>query len=78
MTDGRITIHVGTAKAVFPNHTAFYNFILAHAWKRKDGTVVIGHGTSTWFNYDELNAEDVAKIPAYILDGIHRLKLRRY
>lgn len=78
MTDGRITIHVGTAKAVFPNRKALYNFILSYARKRKDGTVVIGHGTSTWFNYDELEVEDVAKIPAYILDGIHRLKLRRY
>lgn len=78
MTDGRITIHVGTAKAVFPNRKALYDFILSYARKRKDGTVVIGHGTSTCFSYDELKAEDVIKIPAYITDGIQALKLRRY
>lgn len=78
MTDGRITIHVGTAQAIFPNRKALYDFILSYARKRKDGTVVIGHGTTEWFNYDELGAEDVAKIPAYILDGIQALKLRRF
>lgn len=64
-----VTINVGTAKVVFRTRQAFYDFMLTHGRRRKDGTIVVLHG---WGDYHTLAPEDVAKIPPEITKRINK------
>lgn len=67
--DGEITIKIGTAQVLFRTRQAFYDFILTHGRRRKDGTIIVLHG---WGDYHTLTPEDVAKIPPEITNRINK------